>query len=205
MQAWNWSPPFNDVNEGKWWSFFDKLMELLPNLCASLGNSRNQTHIIIHMMLAIPTTAQKRKRNLGTLKWTLMILLLLLPLVLPFSLKLLKVYGNNWMDGFSTKSTNYGFPGINLTIFLDALSWGDPECNLNKIRYAQLIFFWVRNFPWFSRYGGNHWGFLIHHMQEPRVQLKLWIFLHQDAFLGCLTNSWNILCDIGLEGNAQRP
>ena len=27
--------------------------------------------------------------------------------------------------------------GINLTIFLDALSWGDPDCNLDKIRYAQ--------------------------------------------------------------------
>lgn len=27
--------------------------------------------------------------------------------------------------------------GINLTIFLDALSWGDPEYNSDKIRYAQ--------------------------------------------------------------------
>ena len=27
--------------------------------------------------------------------------------------------------------------GINLTIFLDALSWGDPECNSDKIRYAR--------------------------------------------------------------------
>ena len=27
--------------------------------------------------------------------------------------------------------------GLNLTIFLDALGWGDPDCNLPKIRYAR--------------------------------------------------------------------
>lgn len=27
--------------------------------------------------------------------------------------------------------------GLNLTIFLDALSWGDPDCNSPKIRYAR--------------------------------------------------------------------
>ena len=27
--------------------------------------------------------------------------------------------------------------GLNLTIFLDALSWGDLDCNSPKIRYAR--------------------------------------------------------------------
>ena len=27
--------------------------------------------------------------------------------------------------------------GLNITIFLDALSWGDPDCNSPKIRYAR--------------------------------------------------------------------